>query len=116
MSSYDYRFWHKFECGHTQRTNNYSTWQWMRGQSLCKSCNEERDVSNVPQYSAPPLGLRPTGVWEQAVIQQRGVEISEAIGRYMAVGKVIPKAWIKELNQLNRKLHVEPALAPQTGV
>ena len=93
-----YKYWHTFECGHTQRTNNYSTWEWMKRQSLCKSCNEESNMTDTP-----PVGLRPASVWKVEAYRLRGVEISQAIQRYAESGAAIPEAWLIELAIINKK-------------
>lgn len=44
----------------------------------------------------PPLGLMPRHMWNK----KRRDELSEAMLRYMEVGKSIPQEWIDEYNEL----------------
>lgn len=109
-----YKYYHKFDCGHTQRTDSYETWQWMRGQILCKSCNEVQNMAATPAPTKPELGLRPAVVWQREAYRQRGVEIAQAINRYAEAAQDIPSAWLRELAAVNKKLqagNVDPALA-----
>lgn len=99
-----YKYYHKFDCGHTQRTDSYDTWQWMRGQLLCKSCNEVKNMRNVAEPVKPQLGLRPAAVWQREAYRQRGIEISQAISRYAEAAQDIPSAWLRELATVNKKL------------
>ena len=52
------------------------------------------DSEEIPEK--PPLGLMPRHMWNK----KRRDELSEAMLRYMEVGKSIPQEWIDEYNEL----------------
>lgn len=54
------------------------------------------------QSQKPPLGLVPRFVRDS----ERGVEILEAMGRYVAEGWRIPESWFLELREINSRMQV----------
>jgi hypothetical protein len=71
----------------------------MRGQVLCKSCNEGK---NMQENSKPPIGLRPASIWKAETYRLRGVEIAQAVQRYAEAGASIPDEWLRELAVINK--------------
>lgn len=113
MGMPSYKYWHTFTCGHTQRSNNYHTWQWMKDQVLCKACNEVQNMADVQATDKPPVGLRPANIWNSEVRRQRAVEITQAMQRYAVEGKEIPVLWYTELQHQLKLIQPKPTEAAQ---
>lgn len=112
-----YKYYHVFTCGHRQRTNDFKVWQWMRGQILCKACNEVQNMScgqtaGQTATAGPPLGLRPAKLWNVEVRRQRAVEITQAMQRYAVEGKEIPVLWYVELAHQLKLINASKPTAP----
>jgi len=103
--AYSYKYWHTFTCGHTQRTNSCSTWDWMRQQSLCKSCNEEQNMAIATSVGDGPLGLRSVSLWQRETYRLRSIEITQALQRYAGYSHPIPAEWLRELQAINTHLN-----------
>ena len=56
-----------------------------------------------PKYEKPPLGLRPRMVW----LNEREMEIVEAMERYEKAGKEIPEKWQFELSWVMAEMALE---------
>lgn len=63
-------------------------------------CNIEDSVSDVKK---PPLGVMPRDVWDR----KRQEELSEAMCRYIAVDKKIPKEWLEEYIEISDRQEKE---------
>jgi hypothetical protein len=113
MSGYQYKYWHTFTCGHTQRSNNYRTWEWMKLQALCKTCNEVHNMAEVQATTKPPIGLRPASAWNSEVRRQRAVEITQAMQRYAVEGAEIPALWFTELKHQLKMINESQPTAEQ---
>lgn len=63
-------------------------------------CNIEDSVGNVKK---PPLGVMPRDAWDR----KRQEELSEAMCRYIAVDKKIPKEWLEEYIEISNRQEKE---------
>ena len=55
------------------------------------------------KYEKPPIGLRPRIIW----LNEREMEITEAIERYQEVGKEVPEVWRMELAWIMAQMALE---------
>jgi hypothetical protein len=54
----------------------------------------------------PVRGLTPTKTWEAATLADRLDEINEAVERYVEAERPIPWQWMKEREDIGRRLMV----------
>ena len=60
-------------------------------------------MSEENKYKKPPLGLRPRIIW----LNEREIELLEAMERYEKAGKEIPEMWSMELAWIMAQMALE---------
>ena len=60
-------------------------------------------MSEENKYKKPPLGLRPRIIW----LNEREIELLEAMERYEKAGKEIPETWNMELAGIMAQMALE---------
>ena len=60
-------------------------------------------MSEENKYKKPPLGLRPRIIW----LNEREIELLEAMERYEKAGKEIPETWNMELAWIMAQMAME---------
>jgi len=71
-----------------------------RVHSNCCTNNPPRGLSLNESVQKPPVGIRPRAI----VRRERALEITEAMSRYTAVGKLVPAEWIEEMEDILRSI------------
>lgn len=85
------------KCGDTD-----GPWTYVEGQGfICEDCLGGVKVQQ--KYEKPPIGLRPRIIW----LNEREMEITEAIERYQEVGKEVPEVWRMELAWIMAQMALE---------
>lgn len=68
-----------------------------------KRAIEKPQMGPFQKYKKPPIGLRPRIIW----LNERAMEITEAIERYQEVGKEVPERWNIELAWVMAQMGLE---------
>ena len=78
-------------------------WTYVEGQGfICEDCLGG-GVKVQQKYEKPPLGLRPRIIW----LNEREMELLEAMERYEKAGKEIPEMWGMELAWITAQMALE---------
>lgn len=78
-------------------------WTYVEGQGfICDDCLGG-GVKMQQKYEKPPIGLRPRIIW----LNEREMEITEAIERYQEAGKEVPEVWRMELAWIMAQMALE---------
>lgn len=77
-------------------------WTYVEGQGfICEDCLGGVKVQQ--KYEKPPIGLRPRIIW----LNEREMEICEAIERFEKAGEEIPIMWREELSWIKAQMALE---------
>lgn len=77
-------------------------WTYVEGQGfICEDCLWGVKVQQ--KNKKPPIGLRPRIIW----LNEREMEITEAIERYQEAGKEVPEVWRMELAWIMAQMALE---------
>ncbi len=77
-------------------------WTYVEGQGfICEDCLGGVKVQH--KFEEPPIGLRPRIIW----LNEREMEICEAIERFEKAGKEIPIMWNVELEWIKAQMALE---------